>query len=228
MIEVFVPTRGRPAAALELLVSFRATVSMPDTRITFVVDHDDPLLDEYRPQVGEPLVVPATAAGSMVKALNYAVMSRVGAPNAPLVAAFLGDDHRFRSNGWDARVTSDILAMGGTGFVYGDDLAQRENLPTQVFVTADIVKALGWMAPPFLRHLYVDNAWKSLGEGTGRLRYDPAIVIEHLHPAYGKAEWDDNYKRVNSQETYSADGAAFMEWTAKGMTDDLAKIEAIL
>lgn len=221
-ITVLCPSRGRPEAAAEARNSFETTKSMPDSEFITVVDADDPKFDEYG---REGLL--GVEGGNMVKALNQAAEAVRHWPGV-MILGFIGDDHRFRSNGWDARVTSDILAMGGTGFVYGDDLAQRENLPTQVFVTADIVKALGWMAPPFLRHLYVDNAWKSLGEGTGRLRYDPAIVIEHLHPAYGKAEWDDNYKRVNSQETYSADGAAFMEWTAKGMTDDLAKIEAIL
>jgi hypothetical protein len=57
-----------------------------------------------------------------------------------------------------------------------------------------------------LRHLYIDNYWLELAGAAGCLTYLPDVVIEHMHPAYGKAEWDESYRRVNSPEMYGADG----------------------
>lgn len=157
----------------------------------------------------------------MVKALNFAA----SAIEADLYG-FIGDDHRMRTFGWDDLIAADFEQLDDSGFVYGDDLSQSENLPTAVFISGDIVSRLGWMAPPVLTHLYVDNAWLLLGRALGKIKYDPHVVIEHLHPSSGKAEWDEGYLRVNSQAMYDADRAAFEAWQASELMADLARISA--
>jgi hypothetical protein len=72
-----------------------------------------------------------------------------------------------------------------------------------------IVSALGGMVPPKLRHLYLDNFWKKLGEDLGNLVYLDQIIIEHCHPLAGKAEWDEGYRSVNAREVYSFDALAY-------------------
>src|SRR5436190_826292 len=61
------------------------------------------------------------------------------------IVGFIGDDHRFRSEGWDEAIiaTNDLL---GGGIVYGNDLLRGEDLPSQVFIDRRITDALGWMA----------------------------------------------------------------------------------
>ena len=44
------------------------------------------------------------------------------------------------------------------------------------------------------------------------LHYLEEVIIEHLHPIAGKAEWDEGYKAVNAEEVYSADAKAFDEY----------------
>ena len=125
--------------------------------------------------------------------------------------AFMGDDHRPRTKGWDTDYL-DALDDLGTGMVYGDDLFQGEKLPTQIAMTVDIVRAVGWMAPPALRHLYVDSSWLALGKAADCIRYLPDVVVEHVHPAHPdgpKQAWDEGYKRVNSQAMYRRDGFNF-------------------
>jgi hypothetical protein len=63
-------------------------------------------------------------------------------------------------------------------------------------------------------HLYLDNFWMRLGNDLNALRYMPEIIIEHLHPIAGKAEWDQGYKDVNAEEVYSADKKAFDDYLA--------------
>ena len=55
-----------------------------------------------------------------------------------------------------------------------------------------IINALGYMAPPTLQHLFVDNVWYAWGRNTS-MKYLEETHIEHMHPIAEKAEWDDVY-----------------------------------
>jgi hypothetical protein len=116
----------------------------------------------------------------------------------------------------------------GTGIVYGNDLYQGEALPTAPAMTADIVRTLGFMAPPTLRHLYCDNFWLDLGKAAECLRYLPNVVIEHMHPAAGKAQWDEGYRRANAPAQYQRDGDAYREYLAGSFVDDVEKVRRLL
>src|SRR5690349_16875036 len=157
---VVVPSRGRPTAAAELLASVEET-SEAATQIVFAVDDNDPTLDEYiglvQGRAGVAVGIVAEPK-TMVHALNCAAMTIVSRLGAPFAVGFMGDDHRPRTKGWDSRYL-EVLRELKTGIVYGDDGFQRERLPTQVAMTADIIRALNYMAPPVLTHMFVDNFW---------------------------------------------------------------------
>jgi hypothetical protein len=144
----------------------------------------------------------------------------------PFAIAKLDDDHRPRTKGWDSQLL-DALREMGTGIVYGNDLLQGERLPTAPALTADIVKALGYMGPPTLHHLYVDNFWRDLGSAAGCLRYLSGVVVEHMHPAAGKVAWSEGHKRVNAPEQYERDGKAYEAYRAGRFAADVAKVQAL-
>jgi hypothetical protein len=223
---VLVPSRGRPTNALELLTEFEATKKFKHTTCLFVVDEDDPELDAYLELLPSGNIEINESIGSMVRALNAAATlhSAIGVYN---YIGFFGDDHRPRTKGWDKIFVTKLDRRGG-GFAYGNDLYQGANLPTQVVMSSSIISALGWMAPPVLKHLWVDNAWRSLGSATGRLFYFPEVVIEHLHPFAGKAAMDMGYQRVNSSEMIDHDKAAFARWMANGFAKDVETLKRIL
>jgi len=58
----------------------------------------------------------------------------------------------------------------------------------------------------------LDNFWMTLGKDLNALRYIPEVVLEHLHPVAGKAEWDEGYRDVNAEEVYSADKKALDDY----------------
>lgn len=217
---VICPSRGRPGKAKEAYEAFVRTKRNHWTEMIFVVDEDDPTYPEYE---GLPVRMPIHKGG-MGNALNAAALQLIDEYD---YVGFIGDDHRFRTRDWDNLMLNHLTSEGG-GIGYGNDLMQGVNLPTQVFMSSAIVKALGWMALPGAKHLYFDDTWKSLGEGLDRLYYFPEIVIEHMHPAAGKAEWDDNYKRVNAQTVYDHDLAVFIEWRDNEYVADVAKVRAVL
>ena len=91
---------------------------------------------------------------------------------------------------------------------------------------ARIPATLGYMAPPTLRHLYVDNVWLDWGRGLGMLRYLHDVVIEHLHPIAGKADDDERYRLVNTGTMFSRDEEAYKAYLGGGLEDDLSKLKA--
>lgn len=223
---VVVPSRGRPQQAGELLDAFGRTCTA-GTRVMLAVDSDDPALPDYRTVAYPRAALLQGAHQSMVHALNQAAAAVTEIPETPFAVGFMGDDHRPRTIGWD-RAYLDALAELGTGIVYGNDLLQGERIPTQCAMTADIIRTLGWMAPPVLTHLYVDDYWATLGRSLGRLLYLPDVVVEHCHPFAGTGRWDAGYQRVNAQAMYDRDRAAYETYATGHLADDVAKVQALL
>jgi hypothetical protein len=143
-------------------------------------------------------------------------------PDERLIVGFMGDDHRPRTVGWDQAV---IDAMPPLGVVYCDDGFQGPNLPTSVFMDAELIRRLGWMVPPGIGHLFCDNAWKTLGEALGTLVYLPDVLIEHMHPHAEKAPMDAGYAEVNSARQWEQDEAAFRRWVAADLPRDIARVK---
>ena len=210
---LIVPTRHRPTSCDALLKQFQETSE--DCDILFGIDEDDfsPYSDEV---MAKASVNPRLR---MCGTLNLLAAKHA---NDYEYLAFMGDDHRPMTKGWDTELARSIGDRPGVA--YGNDLLQRENLPTAVMMSASIVQAIGYMAPPTLIHLYMDNFWKALGQELGNLVYRGDIIIEHLHPIAGKADNDAGYIEVNSAEVYTKDAVAFDRYLRDQFAQDLRKI----
>jgi hypothetical protein len=227
---VIIPTRGRPQAIPEIMAAWDETGATAD--VLFCVDKDDPELAAYKQQAK------TYADDGRVRFVFWARKRLCGTLNQAAVKnadqyrllAFLGDDHRPRpaDRPWDERFR-ECLSGGGPGLVYGNDLLQGENMPTAVAMTSDIVQTLGYFAPPQLVHLCLDLAWLEWGKRLGRITYLPDVVIEHMHPANGKAALDQGYEEANSAEQVSSDSAAYYDYRDNGgLEADLDKLRKLL
>lgn len=223
---VIVPSRGRPGNVRRLITAWHDTGAT--ARLVVGLDDDDEYLDAYLDAckeldtgdvwVGERLRMNGT--------LN-SIVHRIHGPHD--VIGFMGDDHLPVTPGWDDRIESAIDDLDGVGIVYGDDGIQGPNLPTAVFMSASIVEALGYMAPPVLTHLFLDNYWRDLGRASGRLRYLPDVKISHLHPLAGKADDDLTYQEANSGLMWETDQAAYEKFGIDGgIIADATKIRGLL
>jgi len=233
MIVVVIPSRGRPGRAHRAVRAIRETAARVDTRVLLAVDRDDPTLDEYLALRWDPVpyrtetsvvVLEREATGNLVKATNTVSM-RIAEEDPTAIIGNLGDDHIAKTAGWDNAIT---YALPTPGVAYGDDGLQGRNLPTAPFISAEIVLALGWYALPTCWHMFVDNAWRDIGEQTGTLRYVSTVEFEHEHPLVGKAEWDDGYRHANGSEVIEHDKAAYHEWRERYMAEDLRRVRAVL
>jgi hypothetical protein len=237
------PTRGRPHNAEALWESWQATTTGA-ADLLFAVDDDDPMLWQYRDVVGR---MPGVLLHVGPRLRMVGTLNGVAVANAPKYQylGFLGDDHRPRSAGWQDRfiealsVSQSTMTLASTvpvntyripctGFVYGNDLLQGEKMPTALAMTSDIVTALGYMAPSTMIHLCIDLVWLELGRAIDRITYLPDVIVEHVHPALGKAPMDAGYEDANSAERISADSAAYFAYMAGQFHDDVAKLKALL
>lgn len=209
---LIVPTRGRPDKSIEFYEEFKKNSTITD--LVFGLDDDDV---EY-PRI--PGVMYEVNPRAMMNGTLNLIANKYADKYDYI--AFMGDDHRPRTYGWDQKLV-DLITDIKYGIAYGNDLYQGENLPTAVLMTSSIVKTLGFMAPPAMKHLYLDNFWKNLGNELKTLKYDSNIIIEHMHPVAGKANTDDIYLEVNSSELYEADQNAYVIYLETEFEQDLQK-----
>ena len=225
-ITVIVPSRGRPSHVRRLWQSMRETTQIPTTQIVIAADQDDPRSGEYADimltpkdarfgmDIDRPAVrlLPPTKTGDMVRAMNSAIAPYLVFDE--LILGCVNDDMVFLTPGWDRKVL-DAQAKR-KGIVFGNDLFQGQDLVTSPFIHVDVLRAIGYYCLPVCRHLFVDNAWKDLGTKAKCLTYLPDVVIEHLHPFAGKAEWDKTYEEGNNQVVIDHDREAYERWKSNG------------
>lgn len=191
------------------------------TSILFIVDADDSALGRYQELSIPHAVIPRWLP--MVQKLNRAAVQRA---EQHFALGFMGDDHLPRTPGWNTMIVEQLKQLG-TGIAYGNDLYQGERIPTQWFMTSDIVRALRRMVPAPVDHLYCDNAVLALGQGTGCIRYLSDVVIEHMHPVAGKASSDAGYQRVNSRRQYQRDSVLFNKWRRGTYAHDVRVVQRL-
>jgi hypothetical protein len=220
---VIVPSRGRPENIAALIEAWLETATKAELHV--MVDEDDPTMDGYLDVIrglgghGRGVTLwlgPRRRLGGSLNHLAPALARDCD------VVGFMGDDHRPRTKAWDSLFYS---ASSLDSVVYGNDLIQGPNLPTAVFLGSTIIRTLGWMVIPGQVHLFMDNLWRTLGEQLGTLRYLPTVIIEHVHPIAGKAEWDDGYAAANAAEVWAHDEALYREWVGYSMVGDVARIK---
>jgi hypothetical protein len=209
---VIVPTRGRPNSSLEFYSEFSTKSMISD--VVFALDEDD--ADTYQ-KIDEAMYEINPRMG-MNGTLNYVANKYA---DKYKYIAFMGDDHRVRTFAWDLIMAEKI---GSLGVAYGNDLIQGEALPTAVLMSSNIIKAIGYMAPPKQKHMYLDNFWLDLGTRLNAIHYLEDVIIEHLHFSVGKSDMDSSYQETNDSAIYNADKVAYDEYLSTQMDIDLDKI----
>lgn len=211
-----VPTRGRPSNVIRLIDAFGRLSTYPHIELIFGLDEDDDTAHHVRDIVNtmtdrrfQTVTLPRTSKG-MVGPFNIIANAVVRRSNVYAIG-FMGDDHLPETHGWDTRYMEALAS--GAEVVHGNDGIWGASLPTQCAFRADIVRALGYAAPPMLVHLFVDNFWRDLAAALGGLVYLADVTVRHLHPMTGATEWDEVYVDANANH---ADGDRYRQFVNSG------------
>lgn len=89
---------------------------------------------------------------------------------------------------------------GAWNIAYANDGHWGAQLPTMPCLGGELVRAVGYLAPPTLIHWAIDTAWGELGKRLECLRYREDLRYEHRNPVWGSAKDDSTYQsaRANS------------------------------
>lgn len=211
---VMCSSKNRSYKLKEMLESFYSTKS-DGTEIVIYVSKDDkelnnylPILEKEKHIVGEPK--------TMVQVLNY--FSCELFPNIKYYAE-VNDDHIYRTPKWDEKFISSAESNGGWGWFSG----YTQHLPTAIFVTGNIIRALGYFFPPCFVHTHIDDLLLDYRE-INLLFSLPSIIIDHMHASFGKAGIDENFRWVYSHQQMRYGEEALQYWRTHQKESDFKKI----
>jgi hypothetical protein len=212
-LAVLVPSRGRPGS-IGRLVEAMGETCRGDTTLVVGLDNDDPTLHDY-PLNCEVVIRPPR---KLVEWLNLLASPRA---TKYRYLGHIGDDNVPRTVGWDVRV---MESLERNMFCFGDDLDPgrvKGSLSIHVFMRSEVVRKLGYMGPPTLRHMYVDPVWFAWGTATS-IEFLDDVVLEHLHYSLGRSPLDESYQ--HSTGLIPTDCAAYNTYCRERMNKDILKL----
>lgn len=112
---------------------------------------------------------------------------------------------------WDVKLRDACLPDRMT---WGFDGGHDETLPRHPFIGGDLVRRLGYLAAPGVKHWYVDNAWRDIAQALDCGVYQPEVQMLHYHYTNGKAQKDRTYLQ---QPDPRADERAYNIWKEQAL-----------
>ena len=217
---ILLPTRGRPGNLRRFLEATAMTAV--DWHLYLRLDYDDmeltrydAVLHDFRHYEDKITVV----HGNRVRfgpSLNE-LAARAERDGVSHVGMF-GDDVMPITHGWDADL---VEALGDDlGVAYGDDGLRDKHapdLPTHYVTQTEVYRRLGYLSPPDIKHLFLDNVARDIGRALGNFVFVP-VEIRHLHPwVEGEHLQDRTYQEGGrNPQIRSSDRKAYLRWASNG------------
>jgi glycosyltransferase involved in cell wall biosynthesis len=204
VIDVIIPTLGRPHRLADLAANIDAT-TVHEHRVVFVIEGTD------------VASVEAVLDLDLVPLVNRRTPNYQGAVNTAYAETsgdwlFCGADDLVFHDGWDADLSGGRV-LGTNDLYNGHVLAGVHS--THSLVQRSYLDQLGGVVDEgpgsFLFEGYDHNFCDTEFIATAKMRAEfvPRLwsVVEHLHPAAGKADFDDTYARSFAE--FDADARLF-------------------
>jgi len=211
-VAVIVPVMRRPRNAAPFMASLRASTGLADVYV--VADAGDRETIDAWKQAGAQVVVSAVpewdGAGTFAQKVNLGYQT-TSQPWLFLV----GDDVRFHSGWLDhaQAAARDGFDVVGTNDLGNPRVTSGEHA-THLLIRRSYVDEQGasWDGPKVVAHesyahWYVDDEIVAVAKQRGAWVMAPGSIVEHMHPAWGKAKTDDVYELGQSHA--EADRALF-------------------
>lgn len=116
----------------------------------------------------------------------------------------LSDDMTPETPEWDIKLISRI---SGYNIVAANDGWQAPKRLAACVYSREILSAVGYFAPPGMKHLFFDDVWEKIGADTGCILYAGDVMLRHNHQVFGK---DATSARIAS--FWDSDEQVFREW----------------
>jgi hypothetical protein len=127
-------------------------------------------------------------------------------PNLPWYG-FLADDVVPRTAHWDQLL---VAAATPASISYANDLWEKKARICHPCIGGDLVRFVGFLALPVVKHWGTDTVWERLHHDFGLNNKQQDVVLEHAHFNFDQAPMDQIYEE--SQALKRDDKKAFRQW----------------
>jgi hypothetical protein len=220
LILVIVPTLGRPGKLCPLAGNIRDATKSDVVTLFVLEPEDDASWDAAVELEGLALIARNSRKRNWSGAVNsgYASACYYQVPFTHVLAG--ADDLRF-ADGWDVPALGLLasrpeLRVAGTNDLHNPSvLAGHE--ATAYLIDRRYIDETGGVAdqPPgtvqcdAYRHNFTDTEFVATARARGVWAPCLDSVVEHCHPAFGLAGWDDGYRMSQDPAGFAADEAVF-------------------
>jgi hypothetical protein len=106
----------------------------------------------------------------------------------------IGDDCVPETPGWDKLL---VDRLDGSNFVSCDDgWLAPQRVGNCWAISGPLVRAVGYVFPVGLQHLYVDDVWETIGREAGCWTRAMRVMVRHRHVLRGDAPADETHEKV--------------------------------
>lgn len=219
---VIVGSRSRAQRAITCFEQLKKVSHISDFLILINEDQKD-----LYPEIEgvKRVIVPSSWGNTSTAKANYFVQQKLYA--GYFTVSGIDDDCFVTTDGWDLLLTLPLKAKG-YGVSWGNDTIQNGRVPTKWTMTANIIEALGFLAPPGLIHLFVDDFFARIGKELNSAHYAPNVMMEHHHWLNKKAEMDETYMESASRETWDHDEKIWNDYITGQFHEDLLRVKQAL
>lgn len=206
---ILLPTKGRPHLLKRFLDCCVETGVTEKILLIFDGEEDRAIYEEeYKMSFPVDYLI-APKGTTLNNCFNLAYAQYPDEPYYGLVS----DDCTPETPRWDVKLRDacqpDKISWPAEGI-------HNEKLPGFAFLGGDLVRKMGFIYPPTIKHWFTDNFLNALQLKCGNGDYLPHVMLRHRHMVNGLAEKDETYLSQPDHETDAKAYAAFMkdEFTA--------------
>lgn len=210
-------SRSRPDQFYRGLISILNKCSSQNYLILCSFDNNDPTLPTYLDYINDlsndRITVCLGESKSKIDAINRDLNSYEKSWD---IIVNMSDDMVFTKNGFDLIIKSDFIQYFPKfdGVMHYPDQDAGEKLMTLSILGRNYYLRFNYIYHPDYTSLWCDNEAMEVSMMLGKYRYSPVRMFDHIHPAYGHCQTDEQYRHTES--FYHSDNSVYLQRKQKG------------
>lgn len=216
------PTRGRPDKLRQFFEAYNATgATTPGMALI-----DSPDMRSYLDITDLPKgwVKQLVRGGCIVDAMNEAmrIWEDRNSGRKPDWIGYIADDNIPETPEWDTKLIGRLKGWNVINSNDGWQARQDINVGRMhgaVAWSGELVRAVGYLWPAGLKHMFTESVWEAIGRSTGCWQTDMSVMVRHAHAIL---TGDSDQTHEHTEAFFAHDEAVFHEWlnTEKGTAVD--------
>ena len=204
-------TRSRPQKAKKAIDNIIMNCNSMNYTILVSIDEDDESMFEFDYADDNVFIVSGTSKNK-IDAINRDMDIFEGWK----ILINTSDDMHFEIKGFDEIIRQDFNGNYDQVIHYSDG-NQKSNIMTMSIIGSDYYNRFNYIYHPDYKSLWCDVEATEVAWMLSKYEYmgDLKVLFTHRHPAWGLAEYDEQYKKTESQELWDYDYRVFKERKAR-------------